>query len=216
MKTIIILLLSLFSFYSFAQTTGGSGNANDWELPGTLTIGGDVTLPDYTRHHDITMGAATTGPTAPSLTTVGTFRGLGFSADNETVNFALEVPADWNGTSNMTLVIHWHSASGDVIANGETVKWDGTYRSIASGEAVDNGTAVTATATFTGGASETDKEHYETSITIVYTGGNQPLAVGDDIGFQLDRDVSGDSYSGAGIVYKIDLVYTSNTIPRGD
>lgn len=205
--TFLLLSINLLAYSQAAINADESGN---------ITVGGNVTLKDYTRHHDLTASAATTGPTAPTPTTVGTFRGLGFDADNEVVFFALEIPSDWNGTSNITLVVHWYSTDGDIIANGETVKWDATYRSIAAGEAVDNGTAVTATATFTGGGSETDKEHYETSITIVFTGGNQPLAVGDDIGFQFDRDVSGDSYSGAGIVYKWDMVYTSNTIPRGD
>ena len=173
-------------------------------------------LDNYIRHHDITVSSATQGPTAPTPTTIGTFRGLGYDADNEASFFALEVPSDWNGISDMTLVVHWYPTSGDIIANGEIVKWDLTYRSIAEGEAVDNGTAVVATTTFTGGASEVDKEHYETSITIDFDNANQPLAVGDDIGFQFDRDVSGDTYSGAGIVYKWDLIYTSNTIPRGD
>ena len=116
----------------------------------------------------------------------------------------------------MALVVHWFPTSGDAVANGETVKWDISYRSIAEGEAVDRGTAVTITATFTGGASETDKEHYETILIIDFDNADQPLSVDDDIGFQFDRDKTGDTYSGAGIVYKWDLVYTSNTIPRGD
>ena len=72
----------------------------------------------------------------------------------------MEVPSDWDGASDMTLVIHWYPTTGDAVANGETVKWDITYRSIADGEAVTNGTAVSATATFTGGGSEIDEEHY--------------------------------------------------------
>lgn len=177
---------------------------------------GLITVLDYIRHDDITASSATSGPTAPTETTVGTFRGLGYDTDNEASFFAIEVPSDWNGTSDMALVVHWYPTEGDAVANTETVKWDITYRSISAGEAVDNGTAVVATATFTGGASEGDKEHYETSITIDFDNANQPLSVDDDIGFQFDRDVTGDTYSGSGIVYKWDLVYTANTIPRGD
>lgn len=177
---------------------------------------GLITILDYIRHDDITVSSATSGPTAPTPTTVGTFRGLGYAADNETSFFAIEVPSDWNGTSDMALVVHWYPTSGDAVANGETVKWDIAYRSISAGESVDNGTVVVTTATFTGGASEGDKEHYETSITIDFDNANQPLSVDDDIGFQFDRDVTGDTYSGSGIVYKWDLVYTANTIPRGD
>ncbi len=178
----------------------------------------DTTVPTftatYTRHIVLDAGAAVVGGTAPSPTTVGTFRGLGFDADNEVANLHFTVPSDWDESSNMTLDIHWFPTSGDIIAENETVKWDISYRSIATGEAVDNGTVATATATFTGGASEADKEHYETSITIPYTGGNQPLTVDDDIGIQFDRDVSGDDYTGAGIVFQWHLEYTSNALPE--
>lgn len=175
---------------------------------------GIVSFPSgYTHHIDIDAGGATQGASAPTATTVGTFRGLGFAADAEVVHYAVEVPIDWDGASDMTLIVHWYPTSGDAIANTETVKWDATYRSIAVGEAVDNGTAVVATTTFTGGASETDKEHYETSITIDFDDVNQPLTVGDDIGVQFDRDVTTDTYSGAGIVFRWDLSYTSNKLP---
>ena len=133
--------------------------------------------------------------------------------DAEVVHFSVEVPSEWDGASNMTLVVHWYPTSGDAVAENETVIWHATYRSIAVGEAVDNGTVVVATATFTGGAGETDKEYYETSITIVYTGGNQPLAVGDHIYFQFDRDVTTDDYTGSGIVTGWDLTYTANAMP---
>ena len=125
-------------------------------------------------------------------------------ADNEAVYMNMEVPADWDGASDMIFEIHWYPISGDPVANGETVKWEINYRSIAAGESIDNGTVVTATATLTGGGSEGNAEHYETSITVDYDHAQQPLSVGDDLGFQLDRDVTADTYSGAGIVYRID------------
>lgn len=181
-----------------------------------IRLDGEIILNNYIRHHDITAGAATSGPTAPSSVSVGTYRGLSFDTDSKSVNFAMEVPNDWDGISDMALVVHWHSADGDIIANGETVKFDISYRSTSEGEAVDNGTVVAITATFTGGASEIDKQHYETSITIDFDNVNQPLSIDDDLGFQFDRDVSGDTYSGAAIVYKWDLVYTANKTPRGD
>ena len=184
-----------------------------FDFDNAVNIGGVLTVGGYTRHIDIEIGAATLGPNAPIATSVGTFRGFGFDADNEEAFVNFEIPADWDGVSDMAFELHWYPTAGDVIANGETVKWDATYRSIAAGEAVDNGTVVSITATFTGGASEIDKEDYETVITIDYDNVNQPLAVNDDLGIQFDRDVTTDTYSGAGIVYRIDLTYTSNTLP---
>jgi hypothetical protein len=153
----------------------------------TLNINGEVRLESYNRHHDIVAGAATVGSTAPTPTTVGTYRGLAFDANAEVVHFVVEVPVDWDTTSDMALVIHWYSEDGDIIQNGETVKWDATYRVTAEGDSVDHGTVVVATATFTGGASELNKEHYHTSITIDYDNANQPLVVDSDIGFLFRR-----------------------------
>ncbi len=168
----------------------------------------------YTRHIDLDIGAAVLGPNAPTATTIGTSRGLGFDADNQAIYVEFDIPSDWDGASNMNFNIHWHGTSGDAVANTEKVKWDSHYRSVAIGEAVDNGTLVTATTTFTGGASEGDKETYQTVIVIVYTGGNQPLTAGDILYMQIDRDVTGEaggggSYSGLGIITLVELEYTS-------
>jgi hypothetical protein len=189
MKTLkLLLIILLFISPCFSQTTGGAGHANVWNLNSGLVF------TTYSRHHDLQIGSAVLGPNAPTATTVGTARG--------------------DGASNMAIEIHWYPTSGDAIANTEKVKFDVHYRSVAAGEAIDNGTLVTATTTFTGGASETDKEYYVTEVTIVYTGGNQPLTVGDELIIQLDRDVTGEaggggSYSGMAIIIKVGLEYTA-------
>ncbi len=199
----LTVLFLLLASVCFSQTTGGAGNANIWNL------NSGIVFTTYQRHHDISVGAAVLGPTAPTPTTIGTARGLGFDADAEVVNFAIEIPSEWNGISNMTVIVCWVPTSGDAVAENETVKWDVTYRSIAEGEAVDNGTQTIATATFTGGVGETDKEHYMTDITIVYNDGNQPLTAGDTFFVQFDRDVGVDDYSGSGIVMRWELEYTA-------
>ncbi len=181
---------------------------------GSVQFGFAPVFASYTRHLDLDIGAAVLGPNAPAATTIGTSRGLGFDADNQAIYVEFDIPSDWDGASNMNFNIHWHGTSGDAVANTEKVKWDSHYRSVAIGEAVDNGTLVTATTTFTGGASETDKETYQTVIVIVYTGGNQPLTAGDILYMQIDRDVTGEaggggSYSGLGIITLVELEYTS-------
>lgn len=209
MKTLkFTVLFLLLASVCFSQTTGGSGHANVWSL------NSGIVWTTYTRHHDLQIGAATLGPNAPDAITIGTSRGLGFDADNEAVYVVSEVPGEWEGASNFTLNIYWQGENGDAVANTEKVKWDAHYRSVATGEAVDNGTLVTATTTFTGGASEGDKETYVTQITIVYTGGNQPLTVGDQIYIQIDRDVTGEAgggggYSGQAIITKTELEFTA-------
>ncbi len=187
-------------------TSGGAGVAPSFQ---NVAAGG------YSRHIELQVGSAVVGGTAPSPTTVGTFRGLGFSADNEVANFIFDVPTDWDGVSDMVAHVHWYPTSGDAVANGETVKWDITYRSIAEGEAVDNGSSVTTSGTLTGGVSETDKELYYTEIIIDYDHADQPLTFEDCVGIQFDRDVAGDSYSGAGIVTMLHIEYNSIALPEG-
>ena len=182
----------------------------------TISGAGAISFPaGYSRHIELQVGSAVVGSTAPSPTTVGTFRGLGFNADNEVANFIFDVPTDWDGVSDMTAHVHWYPTSGDAVANGETVKWDITYRSIAEGEAVDNGTAVTASGTLTGGASETDKELYYTEIVLDYNHADQPLTAEDCVGIQFDRDVTTDTYSGAGIITMLHIQYNSIALPEG-
>lgn len=213
-KFIVIGILLLFAAFTIGQDHGVDFITKTLQVNGVATFGDAPVYADYTRHHDLQIGAAVLGPNAPTATTVGTARGLGFDADNEAAFVAVEVFSEWDGSSNMSARIHWYPTSGDAVANTEKVKWDAHYRSIAVGEAIDNGTLVTATTTFTGGASETDKESYETVITIAYTGGNQPLTKGDQLVIQIDRDVTGEaggggSYSGMGIITKVELEYTA-------
>ncbi len=167
----------------------------------------------YSRHIDIPPSAATGGPTAPAATTVGTSRGLAFNADAEEAFLHLEIPVDWDGVSNIVLHTHWVATSGDAVADGETVKWDITYHSAAVGEAVDVGTAATATVTHTQSGAGTDKEIYDSDITLPYNTGNQPLTAEDHLNIQLTRDVSGDTYSGDPTVIHWELEYTSNALP---
>ena len=166
---------------------------------------GTLTVPTYVSHRTILANSAVLGPNAPTPTTIGVARGLGFDADNESAHLEYEVPDSWDGSSDLTFKIYWCGTSGDAIADTETVKWDLQYHSIQAGEAIDNGTTVTATATYTQSGAGTDKEFIETEITIDYDHADQPLAAGDLIVMQFDRDVTGDTYSGAGIVFRWEI-----------
>jgi len=172
------------------------------------TYSGDVLAP-YNLHERISANSATLGPTAPSGATIGTARGLQFAADNESVNFQFEVPESWDGASDIRFRVYWVPESGDAIADTETVKWDLQYRSIDEGEAVDNGTAVTATTTYTQSGAGTDKEFIVSDIVIDFDNVNQPVEAGDIIVAQFDRDVSGDTYSGDPIVLRWEINVTA-------
>jgi hypothetical protein len=171
-----------------------------------------IILSGYTRSIHTTIGAAVKGGTAPDDITVGTFRGYGFNADAEVAFFHFDIPDDWDEQSDVFIVFHWFSETGDAIAEGEKVIWDATYRSIPDDVAMDNGTAVTVSDTLIGGASEIAKQHYHAIMTLDYDNANQPLGVGDEIGVQFDRNVTGEAgnaYSGNAILFELEVQYTS-------
>lgn len=178
--------------------------------------GGSIYLPGYTRHIAMPASTSQVGATAPTATTVGTSRGLGFDADGELVFFDTVIPEDWNGTSDMNIEIYWSAENGDAVADTEQVIWDTEYRSVAEGEAVDNGTLVNVACTHTQSGGGTDKELYETTCTIDYDDANQPLTAGDTLFIKLNRDVTaeaGNTYSGLAILQRYEIKYTSNALP---
>ncbi len=193
---------------------GGGDNAHDGRLWASIIK--TATLQFDGHNHDITVpaGFAITGPTAPDFDTHGTFSTLGFDADAESAGFEFEVRGDWDTTSDMYLRVYWFGDSGDAVADTETVKWDAEYRCVATGEAYDNGSSVTATATYTQSGAGTDKETFVTSITLDYDHADQPMADDDVCGFNFTRDVSGDSYSGEAHVIQWEIRYTSISMSK--
>jgi hypothetical protein len=180
---------------------------------GRTYLGGSVEFAGYTRHYDLSIGAAVLGAAAVTFATIETFRCAVFDAQADLAFLNFEVPDDWDGASNMALNLEFFTETGDALGNGEIIEFHAEYRSIAEGEAYDNGSSVTITPTVTGGASETAKGFYEISASIAYTGGNQPLAVDDILGIKLLRDVDDtDTYTGDVMLCKAELEYTSDTL----
>ena len=168
----------------------------------------------YTRTVKIPATAARVGATAPTETSIENTRGLGFDADGELAFIATPIPQDWDGASDLTFKTSFCGTSGDAIADTETVKFDISYNSVAEGEAVDNGTEKTATATYTQSGAGTDKEMIIVNITIDYDDGDQPITAGDALFIKFNRDVTTDTYSGAAIVQAWALQYTSDDVPK--
>jgi hypothetical protein len=185
-----------------------AGNG-DIKLDDDVNITGALTIGAYTRHIDVSASAAQLGPSAPIATTIGTFRCLQFVNASAAVYIEFEVPGDWDGASDMTMNILWAAESGDTIADTETVIWDAEYRSVAQGEAYDNGTSTTISPTYTQSGAGTDKAFYVSTVTLDYDDANQPLAYGDEVGLRLDHDEVTSTYSGDPHFCEFELEYTS-------
>jgi len=184
------------------------------ETNARITVGsGIITFDTYTRHHDVAIGAATNGVTAPSRVTIGTYRCAEMDAAAEELFFNVEVPGDWVGSSDMTLRLIAFTESGDALGNTEVIEFDAEYRSTAEGEAYDNGTAVTISPSVTGGAAEPDKGQYHIEAVIDWDDANQTLAADDTLGFVINRDVAAsDTYSGAVYVCRAEVAYEANRL----
>ena len=113
----------------------------------------------------------------------------------------------------------WHltgcNESGTAIADAETVKFDITYRSIAEGETLTNGTVATATITYTQSGAGTDLELIESEITLAFDDSNQPLAAGDYVGVTFNRDFTTDTYAADANVFLWYVEYGSTGLPEG-
>lgn len=208
-------------FINRTETAVGSGNQYliDAQVDGASQFSvdnlGNVTYSAREVCHVVPAGSAILGPTAPTATTLGTFRGLAFASDSESANINWEIPGDWDDASDMTLKLYVWPESGDAPADTEVIQFDAQYRSIATGEAYDNGTAVTISPTYTQSGAGTDKALIILTVTIDYDNANQPLTEDDVIGFLLDRDFTGaDTYSGDVYVERAEICYQSVGIPN--
>ena len=168
----------------------------------------------YTRVIVIRPNAATLGPTAPSATTVGTYRGLGFGTANDELFVEAYIPDDWDGESDLTISLCWCPEDGDPLQDGETVKWSGTYRLTAEGESLENGTAVTCADSYTQSGASAATERICCDATIDWDHADQPVEAGDLLGWIISRDTATDTYSGYAVVMLIRIEYQADKLGR--
>lgn len=186
----------------------------DLTVGGDAAIGGDISVGEYTRRYSISAEALVLGPTAPDRVDVGTYSGLGFSSNTPTFRYNYHVAnGAWTGTSDINMVIHWTNASGTAVADGETVIWECTYRSRGTGENLTSGDATVATATHTQAGAGTDGENYETTMTLAFSGGDNPIEREDLVGLSCLRDATTDSYGSVNaIIMHLEFHYQSEDI----
>jgi hypothetical protein len=183
--------------------------------PSCFMMADQPVIASRTKDIIIPIHAAGVNPSVtPDEEIIGTYMGYGFDHDDEYFITEWNIAEDWDGVSDMIFHIHYATQSGDVIAEGETVKFDCTYRSRKThdGEAYDGGSAVSITSTYTQSGAGIDKHFQYVEFTIVYNHADQPLAVNDQLGIKCDRDVTGDSYSGKVVVIYLSINYSSNKL----
>ena len=117
----------------------------------------------------------------------------------------------------MYFEIDWFPDSG-ATSGTDAVRWTVEYRSIAEGEAMNNGTSVTVD---NGAGGDTgDYIQYQTKhtrFTLAYNSANQPLTKKDHIYFKISRDTGvTNDFGGSVTVTAYEIVYTSNGFPTSN
>lgn len=195
--------------------TGASHSYMDQSVTTTADPTFDtVTVTPFQRHIQLPAGASTLGPTAPSGVTYNdVIRCLEFDADNEASFITIEIPDDWVGGEDIEIEIDW-LPNDDDVANGETVKWDFRYRSIAQGEDAD-GTLTSATATYTDvGGTAVQGTIIHTDLDLSWDDANNPLVKQDHLFIEVTRDKAGDSFPGGACITAWEWIYNSNTFSQ--
>ena len=192
-------------------TTAAAGTFAGLTATGTVDLS-VVTFDALYRRLPIQAIVSTAHPSnTPDTEIIGTYIGLGFDDDNDNALMTFEIPGDWDGASDISFKLYYAFAIAP--ADGETVKFDISYRARAEHEDIDTGNATTGTVTETisAAAGETAVGYlFENSITLAYQNGDNPISAADLIGISFDRDDAGDTENGEAIVVLFELRYTAN------
>lgn len=190
---------------------GGTTNGIEIKKGGDLTLLGTA---KYERHVQIPAMANGLPANQPAEVDFFTAGGLQFaSAGAQYAYCQWEIPDDWDGT-DVVFEVDWFPDSG-AISGTDTIKWDVEYRSIAEGEAINNGTSVTVSVT-----DSTDYAQYITKhsrFTLTYNNANQPLVNQDHIYFKISRDTSvANDFAGTVTVAAYEIIYQSKGFPSSN
>ena len=158
-----------------AMTLGDGGTSNYCQIAadGEITLAGtgkitkNHQLPIATGGGDVTVSAITGAPS------------IDFNADGEIVYASFQTPNDWDGASDMTIVMMVKNEIAET--DGDDIEFICTVKGIADGEAhTDAGQTVTLALDLTGG-DEGQNYVNKCTGTIDWNEGSHPIAAGDTV-----------------------------------
>jgi len=132
--------------------------------------------------------------TAPTETIRGGVAGFLFDADGELLTIQFCIPKDWDGESDIILILHC-VLNADETAN-DAIDWETSVISVANHEDVDAAGAQTPGASHDIGAFTAAGTLHLVEIILDYDDGTCPIAAGDNVSITLSRtvNVGGDGY----------------------
>lgn len=172
---------------------------------GTLTRFGDWILAGKACR--LPMEQFRKGGTAPTETIRGEVAGFLFDADNEVIHIQFCVSVDWNGASDLTLILHC-VLNADETAD-DLIDWETSVISVADHEDVDTAGAQTPGVNHDIGAFNSAGILHMVPIVLDYDDGTCPINYGDNVSIELSRtaNVGNADYVAGVIVNDICLVY---------
>lgn len=147
------------------------------------------------------------GATAPTETTRGNFAGFLFDADAETLYIQFCVPMDWNGKSDLDIVLAC-ILNADETEN-DVIDWETSVNSVGDTEDIDVAGAQTPGASHSIGTNIGAGTLHGVTITLDYDDGTCPISLGDYVSMALSRtaNVGNAGYVAGVIVADICLSY---------
>lgn len=128
----------------------------------------------------------------------------------EELHLQFEVPDDWDGGD---IIFEIDTAPMVAMIDTETYTFDITYRAVAEGEPLTQGTAATRTSSYTSSGATAQYYFTHPQATIDFDDANQPLTKQDHIFIVIDRD-NADSYASDVCVTAFEIIYQSTGLPR--
>lgn len=176
-----------------------------------------LTVVTYNREIYADANHLATGAQAPTNQIIAAALTKGFDDANDEVLAEVEVPDEWDGSSDALLYIYWVNEQGSAIPDTKKVIWAPTYWVTAINGTMGSGTVATPTAaTYTqSGGAGTDGTLHRASITLARLDANQPLVKGSTITMSIKRDTAtegGDTYAADACIVKIAFVFQVNDL----
>lgn len=167
-----------------------------------------------TNVHRLPMENFRKGASAPTETIRGNIAGFLFDADAETIYVQFCVPMDWDGGSDITLVL-WCVLNGDE-SNNDIIDWETTVISVADHEDIDIAGTQTPTASHDIGTVVGAGSLHKVTITLDHDNATCPISPEDNVSIALSRtaNVGAAGYVAGVLLMDVCIDYYYNKLKR--
>ncbi len=149
---------------------------------------------------------------APTEVTKDGAAGFLFDADGEILTIQFCIPTDWDGASDMNLILHCLLNAAETA--NDLIDWETSVKSIGDHENILTAGTQTPGVAHDIGALNADGDFHKVPIVLDYDDGTCPIAHGDNVSITLSRtaNVGAASYVAGVVVIDICIEYQVNKL----